>query len=537
MSKTFILDSTCGKLTKWLRLMGIDALYAGETNTANLRNLALKTGRTIITRSKKLETTKNIQLIVLKQQELKNQIAELNNKIVLNKTLKILTRCSICNSEIKSITKDSIKGKIPPYVFNTQSEFFFCEVCKKIYWNGTHCARIRKKIGNLLPVVLTVFSLLFGCAKQGMYKTNRSGVPIVRVQISKNITSANIHSTAEIEVKSPFSRFKTKASDTMDITTNKNYGFPLSIETQGNSPIFVNGTGYIGKITIYKDKNLSIVNQVDMETYIKGVVPHEIGMRTPKELEAIKAQAVAARTYALKHLNLKEKKRFDVVSTIYDQVYRGMEYRYPIADSAVNQTFGEIITYKDEPIEAKYSSTCGGRTSDVRDNWGNESVPYLMSVEDKPQFGTDQDIFCHISPLYTWYRSFSKSDFYNLLRKNIFPGDTSFTSTDSTRITLFKTLKNPISQRVTTLIVNTPSQTFKFKGFDIRTVLKIEDRVLPSNYFFIEEKNDSIFITGKGAGHGCGMCQWGAIGMSRKGFGYKQILKHYYTGVKIKKLY
>ncbi len=528
----------CGKLSKWLRFMGIDTIYIKDGDTAKIENLALKTGRIIVTRSHKFIGRKKIEAIVLEEDNLENQIQELDKKINIKDNINLLRRCSVCNSPLIEVEKEKVKGLIPQYVYRTQDKFIECPKCKKIYWQGTHYENIKKRIERILTTVLLAMLLVYGCTKKALYNTNKQGVPIVRILIAENDTTLTLFSQETITVKSSNDQFKIQQIDSFRLTVNDNFHFPLLCKSKANSPIFVNGIGYHGKIKVYRDPYLKIINFIDMETYLKGVVPHEIGTRTMAELEAVKAQAVAARTYAFKHLNLEKRPTFDLVSTVYDQVYKGIQYRYSIADSAVNETYGEIITYRGKPIEAKYSSTCGGRTSDATDNWGDETVPYLLSIKDRPNISFHEDnAFCSISPLFKWQKKYSKEEFHNLLRKNLILNSDDPVICRSSTIKTFHLARNPRSKRVTKLIVETETDKLILSGLDIRKTLKENNKILLSNYFYIETHNDSIIIFGRGAGHGCGMCQWGAIGMAQKGYSYNEILKHYYRGTNVKRKY
>jgi len=398
----------------------------------------------------------------------------------------------------------------------------------------------RKRVNEkaLLFIIAALFLVSSACTKKALYKTTRWGVPIVRVLVADEQPYVAIYSETIVSVRSSRKHFKLKAFDTLTIAQTDNYQFPLEFENKRGVPIFVSGIGYPGKVNVLLNSQLKVINVIDMETYVKGVVPHEIGTRPIDELEVVKAQAIAARTYAIKHLNLDRNPTYDLVASVYDQVYKGFQYRNALSDSAVTATYGEIIAYNGEPIEAKYSSTCGGITSDVTDNWGNDRVPYLRSIKDEPSpaFGA-QEPFCSISRLYTWEEKFSREDFYRMIRGNLYGTDSTGHIAERPSITGFNLKRNPRSKRVTTLEIKTETDEFVFKGLDIRKVLKEEDRLLWSNYFFIKSTQDSIFIQGKGAGHGCGMCQWGAIGMAQKGYQYKEILKHYYRGTNVKKLY
>lgn len=156
---------------------------------------------------------------------------------------------------------------------------------------------------------------------------------------------------------------------------------PVSFGTtdERNIPVRFNGRPYRGRIEVFVNERglLTVVNALKMEDYVLGVVPNELGL---PELEAQKAQAVAARTYAIKNLGQFAAEGFDLLPTIRSQVYKGFASENAMATSAVRQTAGVVATYRGEPINAMYTSTCGGRTENV-ENIYDHSEPYLRGVE------------------------------------------------------------------------------------------------------------------------------------------------------------
>lgn len=534
-STRLIIDVMCGKLARWLRFLGIDTLYVHDALPPALENLARRTGRTIVTRSHRFENRKGIATILLRSEGLENQLGELRKHIPLTWTYRSLARCSLCNEPLKKVTKAEVADRVPPFVFQTHQSFLECPACGRLYWKGTHYRNIEKRLRALLGTLLVLMLLLPGCTKRALFDTTEYGVPIARILIAEEQTRITVSSPAPITIKSGTRRFRLSENDTIAVTPQSQYQFPLELTTGNHLPITINGTGYQGKITILRETELSVVNEIDLETYLKGVVPHEIGSRPFTEIEVVKAQAVAARTYAIKHLDLEHHPRYDLVATVFDQVYKGMLYRNPVADSAVNATYGQIMTYRGKPVEAKYSSTCGGITSDVRDNWGDEPVPYLRSIPDRSGAGAESP-YCIISPLFSWDERYGKHTFYEMLAANLY-GEPNDSIGQNRPISGFRLGRNAKSKRVTLLEVTTPADTFLFKGLDIRRMLKPGDQLLWSNFFTIDVTPDSIIITGRGAGHGCGMCQWGAIAMAQKGYSFDAILKHYYRGIQIEKAY
>jgi stage II sporulation protein D len=145
------------------------------------------------------------------------------------------------------------------------------------------------------------------------------------------------------------------------------------------NPVRMNGKAYRGKIEVFVNARgtLSVVNVVPLEDYLLGVVPSELGL---PQLEAQKAQAVAARTYAVANLNGFGDRGFDLLPTVWSQVYQGVSIETPMGTRAVNETRGIIATYDGKPINALYTSTCGGRTEDS-ENIFDKAEPYLRGVE------------------------------------------------------------------------------------------------------------------------------------------------------------
>lgn len=167
------------------------------------------------------------------------------------------------------------------------------------------------------------------------------------------------------------------ASDTARFSSLKTIAFG-SVNERAN-PVRLNGKAYRGKIEVFVNSrgSLTVVNVVPLEEYLLGVVPSELGL---PQLEAQKAQAIAARTYAVANLNDYGSKGFDLVPTVWSQVYKGVSIETPMGTRAVNETRGIVATYKGKAINALYTSTCGGRTENS-ENIFDQGEPYLRGVE------------------------------------------------------------------------------------------------------------------------------------------------------------
>ncbi len=282
--------------------------------------------------------------------------------------------------------------------------------------------------------------------------------------------------------------------------------------------------------------NVELINIVYMEDYLRGVVPPEIGKRTDDEIEAVKAQAVAARTYAMAHLQQYGNQPYDMKSSIIDQVYEGVEVENKLVDKAIDLTAGWVLMYQDNFVNAYYHSTCGGMTDDVRAVWDRKEVPNLKAEQDGDA--------CAWSKYYRWKEYFTESQLRGRVEQ--------FLASDRGRDLRIGPIRDVTINdrtpggRVVTLSVKTDDDVYQFHRDRIRWVLgrtSSPDLILPSDRFDIQvERNGNGYVTavtfnGSGYGHGVGMCQCGAIGLSRKGWTFDKILTHYYTGVNVKKLY
>jgi stage II sporulation protein D len=266
-----------------------------------------------------------------------------------------------------------------------------------------------------------------------------------------------------------------------------------------------------------------------MEGYLRGVLPYEIGKLDESKFEALKAQAVAARTYAYKHFGSRHSHGFDIYADTRDQVYKGLQSATDITDKAVRETEGVVMTYDGQFITAYYHSTCGGQTEGVA-TWGRPDHPYLKS---KPDLRPDGTPWCKESSYTEWVREFDEEELRDLFQINAKEAKAnvpSFSSVKSMRI--LDTLK---SGRIHTLEVVTNNGAFTCKADKIRWLFKRGSTILPSCFFRITKNGDKWIFNGKGFGHGVGLCQMGARARAQAGQSYIQILTHYYPGITLEK--
>jgi len=287
---------------------------------------------------------------------------------------------------------------------------------------------------------------------------------------------------------------------------------------------------------------VTAINQLDMEQYLLGVVPREIGPVGPELLEAAKAQAVAARTYAVKYLGRRRGLGFDVYATVQDQVYGGVEAEHDPVSRAVRETAGEILEYGGEPIEAYYHSTCAGRTAAIEEVWPQERPrPYLVSVLDvNPITG---EAFDRSSSRYEWTQRWTVPELTRILNQTL--RDSLPAGAGSIgEIRGFEVLDRSLSGRIRAMRISTTAGDFVVGGDRIRWIfLTPQGSILNSSKFDVRIVRDAqgrpqeIVATGGGWGHGIGMCQVGAMGRARAGQDYRTILRTYYPGARLRDLY
>lgn len=264
-----------------------------------------------------------------------------------------------------------------------------------------------------------------------------------------------------------------------------------------------------------KRENKNKIEEIPLEEYIVGVVSAE--MPVSFELEALKAQAVAARTYALKRMIDNKNKEYHIVDTVANQVYYDdKELREKWSDAynekinkikkAVIDTKGEYLVYDNEIIDAFFFSTSVGKTENSEEVF-IEKLPYLRSVESR----WDEEV----SPVFNDQEIFTLKEFYNLLGLNY---------NNNLKIEVLKTTS---TGRIKKIKINDKVLT----GSDVYSKLGLR-----STFFEIIKNNNIVTVKTKGFGHGVGMSQYGANGMAKKGYTYKNILKHYYQGIEIKKI-
>jgi stage II sporulation protein D len=306
-------------------------------------------------------------------------------------------------------------------------------------------------------------------------------------------------------------------------------------------PVRVNGRTYRGTIELHPDSGgVTVVNRVDLEGYLDGVVSAEMGRRDPADAEALRAQAVVSRTYAMRNFGRWKARGFDVTGTVADQVYGGLLVESAEGRQAVADTRGLVLTYQGRPIEAFFYSTCGGRTADGTEVFRGAAEPYLKSIADEAPNGS---VYCSISPRFHWREDWNGEALRETLERNL-PAATGVSRDQIRQVVGFRITRRTGSGRVDQVAIGLGGgREIRVDGPTIRRVLRpASGEILRSSAFTLVADGDGRLVThltveGMGAGHGVGFCQWGAVGRARSGQRFATILAAYFPGARLERRY
>lgn len=267
------------------------------------------------------------------------------------------------------------------------------------------------------------------------------------------------------------------------------------------------GQPYKGKLEILAQSHTYLyINHVELEDYLISVLGHEMSHSWP--LEALKAQAVVARTYVLHKMRSHAEKPYDVDGTTNHQVYGGIPENAFLLQSAVRLTEGEILTYEGMPAQVFFHSSCGGHTASSAEIWGSE-LPYLPAKK---------SFYCAPAPVYRWQFVMSLKELARRLGLR-----------DLRKI---EVVERTSSQRVKNLVIYTRFRRYKLSGEEIRR--KLGPTLLKSTLFVIKQRAGKLQFQGRGYGHGVGLCQWGSRFMAENhSMDYRKILEHYFPGTRL----
>jgi stage II sporulation protein D len=339
---------------------------------------------------------------------------------------------------------------------------------------------------------------------------------ILRVAIERSVNQVRVGSSTTAIVKDSTGRavgnlpgmsaFSAQPIPGGGVALNRWQSGFFWIEPQDKGFVYIGNRWYRGRVMVVPtDKGLSAVNYVDIEEYLYSVLGSEVYNNWP--LEALKAQAVAARTFAIHTRESRNHPIFDVGDTPDSwQAYRGVETEAPNFYKAVDATAGQVLTYNNRPILSVFHACSGGHTENVEDIWGSKK-DYLRGVPDYDQ-GVGE---CQ------WQKSFSRAELGRLSGV----GDVSSLVPQRAAFGSIKSLR----------VVGTGGKSVVLTGDKLRNSLNLR-----SQRFTIEQTPSGFIFNGLGWGHGLGMSQWGARNLAQRGANYLQILGHYYRGASLSRL-
>jgi stage II sporulation protein D len=330
--------------------------------------------------------------------------------------------------------------------------------------------------------------------------------------------------------------------------------------------VTINGLPYRGVAEVAPNSTGSLagINVLPMEEYLYGVVPRELPPVPYGELEALKAQSVAARTYAMRGLGKRQADGYDLLPTTSDQVYGGMNAEHPLSTRAVDETAGVVARYNGALIEALYSSTSGGYTADNEEVYNSAPVPYLRGVPDANR----GNAFANVPTLAVFknhanarsLRGFKAGDYeadwsqyhrwtIDWTAEEMSQVVSVFAGRDVGVVHAVNVLERGPSGRVLRIEYVTDEGSFFDTKDRIRSSLRYFNAngvmsSLLSTLFFIEPVTEpgtgavtGFIAYGGGWGHGVGLSQTGAVGMAEKKATYEEILLHYYRDITLDKVY
>ena len=379
-------------------------------------------------------------------------------------------------------------------------------------------------------------------------------VPNVRVLLGSRSSDATVTSTANMVV------LNSGSGQVSTISANKGTsigvrGGKIAVNgkaidtvvtlkpTNSDVPFLFEGKGYRGGLTLRAHNGtMMVINSVPLEDYLYGVVPQEVVPSWPAA--ALEAQAVAARTYALHTMEQNKGKLYDVSNSTDHQVYSGVSGEYQATTNAVNKTKGVVMLYNQRPINALFHSDGGGYTEDSVNVWGND-IPYLKGVKD---FSTGTSTS-------NWTVTTSRQ----ALESKLNAASKGVGKLKSIQLTPLgkpgqQTSDRGVSGRIKSATFIGTSGKTTIDGDSLRSILGLKSTLFdfyvnhnPAKdtgkaYHNFTGSNDTVYIKGHGWGHGLGMSQWGAAEMAKRATPgdtnyYQTILRHYYSGITLKKMY
>jgi stage II sporulation protein D len=357
-----------------------------------------------------------------------------------------------------------------------------------------------------------------------------TGEPMVRVRLTAGKTTF-LSSNKGLTLTSGSSRRSTNPNQSIQVSSDRDLVVvtgdtevlrikdTLAVTAGEGEFIRIGDRSYRGRVLVFRstDDGIAVVNVLGIEDYLLGVVPCEIGPINARTLEAAKAQAVAARSFTMTRLGRRKGLGHDLFdSYLRDQEYRGIERETELSRQAVLATHGEVLEYHGEICEALYHGNCGGITA-------NGSQPYLKSLLDTPGHRTGRKAYCSGDPNFSWEVDFTKDSLDAVAGR---------LSGKKCHVRGARLEDDRCSGRARYVYLTTDHGSLRLPGSDFRMAMGLK-----STGFRMAMRGATVHFTGRGSGHGSGMCQDGAVAMAEAGASYREILQQYYSGVSLEKRY
>jgi len=369
-----------------------------------------------------------------------------------------------------------------------------------------------------VPFVRALLVIIAGCFLLGTISSAAARPESIRIAIIKGAESITLAGAGLLAADEKGDPVRLQNSSSLRRGTASFFyvdGRPLRRLTVSSAEkIRINGKNYRGLLDFYpRDKGLLLVNELPLEEYLVGLINCEISSLWP--IEAVKAQAVIARSYAIYQKDARRGAIYHMESSVMDQVYAGADIEDTRAVRAVEETAGEVLTYAGAVIQAFYHSNCGGHTEASQNVWGSD-LPYLQGVDCR---------YCLDTPSARWETTLSLEKIELLLKAAGYKaaGLSSIRAGTSNR-----------SGRLQDVIIATSRGDLTIPAVAFRKTIGYS--VIKSTNFTVMKRGDDLVFSGAGNGHGVGLCQWGAKQRAADGFNYREILFYYYPGVRIEKL-
>lgn len=377
---------------------------------------------------------------------------------------------------------------------------------------------IKSKLFLVLSIIIAVsvicFSPFFAFCDADKY---------IRVAIIQNIESANIKISGAYELIDPKKDLILESGEGLNTTVTvygngillagKSFNYDkLFVKINDSGITSINGRNFRGNIKFIRSEGskLSIINYIYIEDYIKGVLYHEVSHYWP--MDALKAQAIVSRTYAVNQILERKDKDYDVTSDIYSQLYGGRTSERYRTNRAVEETSGRILVYQDKVFPAFFHAVCAGHTEDASRIW-NIKIEPLKGVACE---------FCKGAPHFNWHYVLSLAEIQKKLNGAGFKvgniNNISIRSRNS-------------SGRINELELSSVDNKLILSAKDFRGA--IGPNLIRSTNFDIKLIGKEVVFEGVGWGHGVGLCQWGAYFMAKNGYKYDKILEYYYPQAKL----